>query len=134
MLKLYYSLSHCILCRLHYYTPSAIELLATRALTFNNTYILLLLLCIVVPAKLAPARLKKSTAQWFRLANSARMFTNLCWYYTKSQCTTVPNIPLFVPFVIAFLQHKNEQCRRHVLFLGRLYCTNARIMRWFCEG
>ena len=31
--------------------------------------------------KLATARLKKGTAQWFKLANSSRIITNLCWYY-----------------------------------------------------
>ena len=31
--------------------------------------------------KLVTARLKKGTVQWFRLANSARIFVNLCWYY-----------------------------------------------------
>ena len=31
--------------------------------------------------KSAPAQLEKGTAQWFRLANSARIFINLCWYY-----------------------------------------------------
>ena len=30
--------------------------------------------------KLTAARLKKNTAQGFRLANSARIFINLCWY------------------------------------------------------
>ena len=30
--------------------------------------------------KLTTARLKKSTAQWSRLANSARIFINLSWY------------------------------------------------------
>ena len=30
--------------------------------------------------KLTAARLKKGTAQWFRLANSGRIFFNLSWY------------------------------------------------------
>ena len=30
--------------------------------------------------KLTAARLKKSTAQWFRIPNSARIFINLWWY------------------------------------------------------
>ena len=34
--------------------------------------------------KLTAARLKKGTAQWFRLANSARIFINLSWYELKS--------------------------------------------------
>ena len=34
--------------------------------------------------KLTGARLKKGTAQWFRLANSARIFINLSWYELKS--------------------------------------------------
>ena len=36
--------------------------------------------CIVVPAQLVAARLKKGTAQSLRLANSARIFINLTWY------------------------------------------------------
>ena len=34
--------------------------------------------------KLTAARLKKGTAQWLRLANSARIFINLSWYERKS--------------------------------------------------
>ena len=34
--------------------------------------------------KLTAVRLKKGTAQWFRLANSARTFINLSWYERKS--------------------------------------------------
>ena len=34
--------------------------------------------------KLTAARLKKGTAQWFRLANSASIFINLSWYERKS--------------------------------------------------
>ena len=34
--------------------------------------------------KLTAAWLKKGTAQWFRLANSARIFINLSWYERKS--------------------------------------------------
>ena len=30
--------------------------------------------------KLEAARLKKGTAQWFRVANLARIFINLSWY------------------------------------------------------
>ena len=30
--------------------------------------------------KLTSARLKKGTTQWFRLANSARIYINLSWY------------------------------------------------------
>ena len=30
--------------------------------------------------KLTAARLKKGTTQWFRFANSARIFINLSWY------------------------------------------------------
>ena len=33
--------------------------------------------------KLTAVRLKKGTAQWFRLANSARIFINLSWYERK---------------------------------------------------
>ena len=32
---------------------------------------------------LMAARLKKGTAQLFRLTNSARIFINLCWYYSS---------------------------------------------------
>ena len=32
--------------------------------------------------KLTTARLKKGTAQWFKLTNSARIFINLCWFYS----------------------------------------------------
>ena len=31
--------------------------------------------------KLTAARLKKGAAQWFRVANLARIFINLSWYY-----------------------------------------------------
>ena len=34
--------------------------------------------------KLTASVLKKGTAQWFRLANSARIFMNLSWYELKS--------------------------------------------------
>ena len=34
--------------------------------------------------KLTAARLEKSTAQWLRLANSSRIFTNLSWYDSTS--------------------------------------------------
>ena len=34
--------------------------------------------------KLTAARLKKGTAQWFRLANSSHIFINLSWYERKS--------------------------------------------------
>ena len=34
--------------------------------------------------KLTAARLKKGTAQWFWLANSASIFINLSWYERKS--------------------------------------------------
>ena len=34
--------------------------------------------------KLTAVRLTKGTAQWFRLANSARIFINLSWYERKS--------------------------------------------------
>ena len=34
--------------------------------------------------KLTAVRLKKGTAQWFRLANSARIFINLSWYERRS--------------------------------------------------
>ena len=34
--------------------------------------------------KLTAVRLKMGTAQWFRLANSARIFINLSWYERKS--------------------------------------------------
>ena len=38
--------------------------------------------------QLLSARHKNGTAQWFRQANSARIFTNLCWYYIVSHGTT----------------------------------------------
>ena len=31
--------------------------------------------------------IKKGTAQWFRLASSARIFINLCWYYITNNTT-----------------------------------------------
>ena len=41
-----------------------------------------------VQLKLTAARLKKDTAQWFRLANSARIFIKLSWYdYTTKSIT-----------------------------------------------
>ena len=43
----------------------------------NHSVLVLLVNFIVVPAKLAAARLKKGTAQWFRLVNSVRIFYQL---------------------------------------------------------
>ena len=40
--------------------------------------------CTIVPTQVDGARLKKSTAQWFRLANSARIFIYLSWYDYKN--------------------------------------------------
>ena len=50
--------------------------------------------CIAVPAqhKLAAARLKKGTAQWFRLSNSVRIFISLNWYDYNISITNIANI------------------------------------------
>ena len=45
---------------------------------------------IYVLHKLTAARLKKGTAQSFRLANSARIFIDLCWYDIKPHHGLVP--------------------------------------------
>ena len=44
---------------------------------------------------LAPARLTNGTAQWFRLANSARIFINLCWYYITVKTIRLLSIVYF---------------------------------------
>ena len=51
------------------------------------------------PHKLAAERLKKGTAQWFWLLNSARIFSNLCWYYSTSKhCASQAYYAIFHPW------------------------------------
>ena len=95
--------------------------------------------------KLKAARLKKGTAQWYRLANSVRIFINLNWYdYTLYTLYIIaqfiylvrvrinkcgPSTLYSVTYCTMYIVHRTLYTVQCTLYIVRVHCTEEVLLK-----